>query len=407
MSVLSKNPKLIFEEVKAVKFFLWTFYIILLIYDFFYYFFYPFQMDDPVGFPDGSIGFFLHFILVLILPASIYLVKRGKPELIKYLYLITYIILDFINNLMIFWGSSKEFTGGHIIEIFFILFSPIFVNKRFFWMVSAGIFGKYILFGLLLQAERVIFPLLLIVFMAAISWVLLSTFISYVKAITSVHEDLRRKEKLAVIGQMATAIGHEIKNPLSALRGFIQLEQERNKETDNYYRIMLSEVDRINIIATDLLILGRPKTIVKRHANIEEVIYYVISILKYFAEERNVTIKVLQEKPIPHLLCDENQIKQAFINIIKNSIEAISDGGYVNIKFSSDGSFVKVVVEDDGCGIPREDLNKIGEPFYTLKENGTGLGLMVTKKIIDEHDGEIAIDSEVNQGTIVSILLPL
>lgn len=406
MNVFSKNENLIFEEVKAVKFFLWTFYILLIVYDYLYYFVYPFQTGIDPGFLKGSLGIWFYVILLLLLPVAIYLLKTGKPEAIKYIYLVSYILLDFINNLMVFWGTEEEFFGGHLIEVYFILFSPIFVNKRFFWLVTIGFIVKYTLFGVLLVSPTVIFPIVLIIFISLISWVLLSSFMSYIKAITRVHEDLRQQEKLAIIGQMATAIGHEVKNPLASLRGFIQLEQEKQKSDDKYFQIMLSEVDRINNIATDLLILGKPKVTVKNEVDLIEVIEYVVYILKQNAEETNVKLHIEQNGPIPKVTCDENQIKQVFINIIKNAIEAMSEGGHINIKLSSDESIVTVVVEDEGCGIPTEELGKIGEPFYTHKENGTGLGLMVTKKIIEEHEGTFLLESDVNRGTCITIHLP-
>lgn len=406
MEQFKRNTALIYEEVKAVKFFLWTFYIILVSYDLAYYFILPHYNESRVGFPEGSMGFWMHFFLFLLLPIAIYLSKKGMPEKIKYVYIFSFMALDIINNSMIFWGNDKEFTGGHLLEIYFILFSPIFVNKRFFWVASLGFFVKYILDGILFHSTNVIFPLALIIFISSISWVLLSRFHSYVTAITSIHNDLRQKEKLAVIGQMATAIAHEIKNPLSSLKGFTQLQQEKDKDDDQYYPIMLNEIDRINAIVNDLLILGKPNTALKRPKELSEIINYVLTIIKPHALRQDIVIE-LKASDSQVLLCDENQLKQVFINLIKNAMEAMPEGGKVTIESENKNGFAVVSVKDEGCGIEPEKLAKLGEPFYTTKQNGTGLGLMVTKKIIEEHGGNFSIQSELDRGTNVIITLPL
>lgn len=406
MEQLKRNTALIYEEIKAVKFFLWTFYIILFAYDLAYYFVIPYYSNGTTGFPEGGMGFWMHFFLLLLLPLAVYLSKKGQPEKIKYLYMIFFITMDIINNAMIFWGNDKEFTGGHILEIYFILFSPIFVNKRFFWTVSIGFFMKYILDGILFNSNNVVFPLALILFISTISYVLLTRFQSYISALTSIHNDLRQKEKLAVIGQMATAIAHEIKNPLSSLKGFTQLQQEKDKEDDQYYPIMLSEIDRINTIVTDLLILGKPNTALRREKNLGEIIKYVLTVINPHAERQDIKIELnLIESPV--LLCDENQLKQVFINLIKNAMEAMPGGGTVNILSENKENNAVVSIIDEGCGIDADRLSKLGEPFYTTKQNGTGLGLMVTKKIIEEHGGTFSISSELEKGTAVTLTFPI
>jgi signal transduction histidine kinase len=405
MEHFKRNTALIYEEVKAVKFFLWTFYIILLPYDFIYYYLVPYFNKENVGLPLGGLGFIFHILLFALLPISIYLVKRGNPEKVKYIYFIAFTLLDVINNFMIYWGTDQEFSSGHVLEIYFILFSPIFVSSRFFWIMTLGIFIKYLLTGLIFQSPKVLFAMGLIVFIAAIAWILLTRFQSYIRALNSIHEDLRQKEKLAVIGQMATAIAHEIRNPLSSLKGFTQLQQEKDKGDDQYYPIMLNEIDRINAIVTDLLILGKPNTALKRPSNITNIIEYVKTIIGPHAQRKDISINLDIEDSL--VLCDENQLKQVFINLIKNAMEAMPDGGEVNIRSENKVYYIEVSIIDEGCGIDSEKLAKLGEPFYTTKENGTGLGLMVTKKIIEEHGGTFSIKSLLGEGTIVTLSLPL
>lgn len=406
MEPFKKNSVLVYEEVKAVKFFLWTFYIILVPYDFTVYYIYPYFNNVKTGLPYGGLGFYFHLLLFALLPLAIFIIKKGQPEKVKYLYFVAFIILDTINNILIYWGTNREFNSGHILEVYFILFSPMFVNKRFFWIITLGFSIKYLTVGLIYQSAKVLFALGLILFIGIIAWILLTRFQSYIYAITSMYEDMRQKEKLAVIGQMATAIAHEIKNPLSSLKGFTQLQQEKDKGDEQYYPIMLNEIDRINSIVNDLLILGRPNTAVKTPKSLMEITEYVVSVIDPHAHRKEINIEYDVDNSIV-LLCDENQIKQVFINLIKNAIEAMPDGGVVKIdsQVKSDRAFISV--RDEGCGIPPEKLAKLGEPFYTTKQNGNGLGLMVTKKIIEEHEGTFNIESELEKGTTVIISLPM
>jgi signal transduction histidine kinase len=406
MELFKKNSALIYEEVKAVKFFLWTFYIILLPYDFIFYYLIPYFNKEDIGLPEGGLGFFFHIFLFALLPLAVYLVKRGNPEKVKYIYFIAFTFIDFINNFLLYWGTDNEFKSGHVLEIYFILFSPIFVSKRFFWTMTLGFFIKYMVTGLIFQSPKVLVPMGLIIFIAIIAWILLTRFQSYIKAINSIHNDMRQKEKLAVIGQMATAIAHEIKNPLSSLKGFTQLQQEKDKGDDQYYPIMLNEIDRINAIVTDLLILGKPNTAIKNPSNLLDIIQYVITVINPHAQRKDIDFN-LERFDSPVILGDENHLKQVFINLIKNAMEAMPEGGTVALQSENLGDFVEISVIDEGCGIDPETLAKLGEPFYTTKQNGNGLGLMVTKKIIEEHGGEFAIFSELGAGTTVKISLPL
>ncbi|MEW8971658.1 MAG: histidine kinase dimerization/phospho-acceptor domain-containing protein, partial [Mesobacillus sp.] len=355
MNPLKKNSVLVYEEVKAVKFFLWTFYIILFPYDFIYYFLVRYLNNETMGLPSGGLGFFFHILLFLLIPAGIFLVRRGEPEKVKYLYFLAFVLIDLINNLMIYWGTDQEFKSGHVLEIYFILFSPIFVNKRFFWTMTLGFFIKYSLFGIIFQSPKVLFPMGLIIFIAIISWILLTRFQSYINAMTTMYNDLRQKEKLAVIGQMAAAIAHEIKNPLSALKGFTQLQQEKDKGDDHYYPIMLNEIDRINAIVNDLLILGKPNTAIKTKKSLKDIVEYVLSVIDPHAQRKDVTINLDMKEPAV-LVCDENQLKQVFINLIKNAMEAMPHGGTVTINAKQADNQVEVSVKDDGCGIERDNL---------------------------------------------------
>jgi signal transduction histidine kinase len=399
-----KNPQLLMEERKALKLFLWLFYIVYFSFDILTYT----LKIEKLGSPEEGLGFWIYALLISILLFAIWKIKKGNPYQVKYIYVYCFLLIDFINTLVIYMGNTKHYTGGHIVEVLFILFSPIFVRKRYFWTVTLGMIGKYIVLGLILRDPQVMISIVLYSILSGIAYVVLIRFYSYIKSLTSVHDELREKEKLAVIGQMAAAIGHEIRNPLSSLKGFTQLQQERYPNTNDFYPIMIQEIDRINSIVNDLMYIGKPRAIKFEKASIEEIIAYTLSITQQQAERQGITVETIMAGPLPPIDCDGKQLKQVFLNLIKNAIESMPEGGCLKIN-------VKVIeklkmyisVQDEGCGIKEENILNLGEPFFTTKEDGTGLGLMVTNQIVKEHLGELNIQSVPEKGTSVEVILPI
>jgi PAS domain S-box-containing protein len=216
---------------------------------------------------------------------------------------------------------------------------------------------------------------------------------------------MHQSEKLSLIGELAAGIAHEIRNPLTTLKGFIDiLQPEINSK---YAAVMKSELERINTIVNEFLLLAKPKKINIKANRIENILNNVIFMLEPQSHLKNIQI-IANINDHGHLVnCDENQLKQVFINIIKNAMEAMADGGKIYIEATMINEHISIKVQDEGCGIPEEKLQKLGNPFYTTKTEGTGLGLLVTNKIIENHNGQISIQSEVNKGTLVEILLPL
>ncbi|BCB02348.1 ATP-binding protein [Bacillus sp. KH172YL63] len=217
-------------------------------------------------------------------------------------------------------------------------------------------------------------------------------------------------EKLSVIGQLAAAVAHEIRNPLTSLKGFIQLMQTTNSINHDHLDIMLSEVDRIDLISGEMLILGKQQETFFSHERLDEILRQVLVLMEAQAHLDNVSIAYenLSERPLV-ILGEVNQLKQVFINIIKNAVESIPKGkdGRVTITLLDEGADAHVIVRDNGIGMEPERLEHLGEPFYSTKEKGTGLGLAVCKKIIERHNGHIHFQSEKEKGTAVEIHLPI
>ncbi|WP_456279050.1 PAS domain S-box protein [Bacillus sp. AK128] len=215
-----------------------------------------------------------------------------------------------------------------------------------------------------------------------------------------------QSEKLSIAGQLSAAIAHEIRNPITAIKGFINLLQN-SEEKKLYYDVVNSEIGRIELILSELLTLAKPQKVVFNQADISEIVNQVITLLEAEANMNNIEIIKGFEENLPGTICDENQIKQVFINIIKNAMEAMPEGGQLKVDIHTENRRVLIRFSDTCCGIPKEILAKIGQPFYTTKEKGTGLGFMVSKRIIDDHNGTIHISSEENKGTVIEINLPI
>ncbi|MGG3450098.1 PAS domain-containing protein [Domibacillus aminovorans] len=221
-------------------------------------------------------------------------------------------------------------------------------------------------------------------------------------------EALKKQDKLGALGQLAAGIAHEIRNPLTTVKGLIQLLAQESNDNNFYNKIILKELDQVESIVTEFLMLANPYEEIKfAHHNINEVLTEIIQFMWPEALLHKVEMNTTLGDSLPLVYCEPGQIKQVMINVFKNAIEAMPSGGsmYITTSLLLDGS-VAIEVRDEGRGIPKEMIGHLGEPFYSNKERGTGLGLMVSYKIIENHRGTIQIDSDNGNGTNVKIILP-
>jgi two-component system, sporulation sensor kinase A len=218
------------------------------------------------------------------------------------------------------------------------------------------------------------------------------------------EEMIRRSEKLSVAGELAAGVAHEIRNPLTALKGFMQLLMV--KKTD-YVDIMLVEIDRISYIVNEFLEMAKPQAINYIACDLRALIDNVILFMHPQALMFNIQMTFSVHSQANVLHCEPNQIKQVYMNVLKNAIESMPLGGQIEISLHTleNGNLMTRIV-DQGVGIPGDRMEKIGEPFFSLKESGTGLGLMICHRIVGAHKGKISINSIVNQGTTLEIELP-
>ncbi|MFD1356413.1 ATP-binding protein [Fictibacillus halophilus] len=216
-------------------------------------------------------------------------------------------------------------------------------------------------------------------------------------------------DKLAVAGQMAAAIAHEVRNPMTTIRGMIQFlgSTTNDEKLKEHSPLLIEELDRTNKIITDYLSMVKPDIPKLESIHVESILKDVVSLTAPYGSIHNVEVSLREIGS--YLICtDEPKLKQGLINIIKNGIEAIDNAGTINIyKYKVTKKYITIAIEDNGKGMTEKELEQIGLPFYTTKAKGTGLGMMVTFKLIKDMSGKLRYESELNEGTRVLLTLPL
>jgi len=224
------------------------------------------------------------------------------------------------------------------------------------------------------------------------------------------EEKLSRAEKLSSIGEMTAGISHEIRNPLGIIKSSADLLKKKMLAIDpsnNIPDIIIEESNRLNNIITDFLNFARPKELNMTTCHINEIIDKNLSFLSVQTNENNLNIQKICEKDIPKMIADPDMLYQAFLNIFINSMQAMPTGGNIFVKIKCKNNRVKVTVEDEGEGISDDLKKKIWDPFFTTKEQGTGLGLGIVKNIIESHGGTIKLSNRSAGGAKAAIELPL
>jgi signal transduction histidine kinase len=224
----------------------------------------------------------------------------------------------------------------------------------------------------------------------------------------------RQAEKLAVIGRLVSAIAHEIRNPLNYvnltldhLRAKFAPREEKPRETFDRLIVQLkAEVERINRQISDLLRYSRPLKLDLQPTDINHVIENSMRLAERQAEEQSVAISVVKEGVIPQISGDAEYLRSVFSNLFINAVQAMQNGGKLNVEIGRENNFVVVKVADTGSGIPPENLDRVFEPYFSTKETGTGLGLAIVKKIVEDHHGEIKVSSAPGEGTAFTVKLP-
>ncbi len=224
-------------------------------------------------------------------------------------------------------------------------------------------------------------------------------------------KEMERSRRLASVGSLAAGIAHEIRNPLSSIKGFATFFKERysdNPEDQKTAEIMVQEVERLNRVIGQLLEFAKPMEMKKQWASIQEVIRHTLRMIEGQAKAKNVAVRIDLPDHLGDIFIDSDKITQVLLNLYLNALEAMDKGGTLTVAvLLHEGRAVRIDVTDTGKGINEKDLARIFDPYFTTRSSGTGLGLAIVHKIMESHDGELRVTSEPEKGTTVSIFLPV
>lgn len=228
-------------------------------------------------------------------------------------------------------------------------------------------------------------------------------------SINAFHTEIQQAKQLNSVGQLAATIAHEIRNPITVVKGFAQLldqEKEMNATEKFYVQTMLTELEYTQVIINDYLSLAKPQTDDVKVIEVNQEIQKISDLLTSFANNRNIGFQ-LTFKAESFIKINPIELKQLLVNIMKNGIESMNNPGFIMVETSQEQNMVKIKITDTGIGLSKEQLEIIGTPFYSLKERGTGIGLTVCYSIARKYKGEIIVESQLNKGTSFIIYFPL
>jgi signal transduction histidine kinase len=220
---------------------------------------------------------------------------------------------------------------------------------------------------------------------------------------------MSRAEHLATLGEMATGLAHEIRNPLAGIAGVIEIVGRDLPSTSPARAVIKDvrlEIAQINRIVTDLLETARPHPPQIRLSNLNTTVEHAVMLARQQVLSKPIKIELHKAPDLPEVEHDSDQIHQVLLNLLLNAVQAVTGAGTVNVEIGSQDGFASVAVSDTGRGISSEHLSNIFRPFYTTKGNGTGLGLSLARRIVEEHHGRIEVNSVVAKGSKFTVLLP-
>jgi two-component system, sporulation sensor kinase E len=231
--------------------------------------------------------------------------------------------------------------------------------------------------------------------------------VSDIKALT---DQLIRADRLAALGELTAGVAHEVRNPLGIIRASVQLMEDAECSRERVHEaaeVIKHEIDRLDRVIKALLDFGRPAQPTMRPVDVRQVLDEVVLFSRTFASRGKVEILEDYAPDTPDVMADPEQLKQIFVNLISNAVQAMSEaGGRLEVSTGAEEGFVFVRFVDDGPGIPSEVLGKIFDPFVSTRDDGTGLGLTIVHRIVDDHDGHIEVASEPDAGTAFTVWLP-
>ena len=231
-----------------------------------------------------------------------------------------------------------------------------------------------------------------------------------VTAIRQMENEIARSRHLNSIGSLAAGVAHEIRNPLSSIKGFAVYFKEKlvgNKEDEEIADIMIAETERLNRVIGQLIEFARPLELKRQKIQFVELVQHTIKLIASDAQKSKVTIEINADKNLPMVEVDPDKVKQVLLNVFLNCLAALKEGGILKVGLALNADNLNVIISDTGAGISESDLPRIYDPYFTSKPSGTGLGLAVVQKIMEAHGGSINVESTIGFGTIVFLFFPI
>ncbi|KKI89565.1 sporulation kinase [Bacillus sp. SA1-12] len=360
-------------------------------------------------------AFYFQFFLVIVLSVLLFLYPKKETNGMKFL-IITLTTIYFYTLFIIYPQTSSTIILLAIIPGAVILF---FQPMLFYLSLCLNIIFMTVIFGYVFFIDKGDnYPYLyldlignMINFLGSQGLLFLIFYFSHtrMKQLQLYYEQIQQAERLKTTGQLAAAVAHEIRNPITVVKGFLQLYKEDDsidKQKKEHFSLMLDELNVAETVISDFLSIAKPKgNIDSSTVNVKNAILSVTDLIQSYALLHNISLKIdVQNEYI--ISCSLMEFKQLMINLLKNAIEASPNDGTIDIEVKEKKKFIEILVIDSGCGMTKEQLSAIGTPFYTLKSKGTGLGLMICFNIVQKYNGSIQFQSEEGKGTKVSICLP-
>ncbi|OCT17045.1 hypothetical protein A8709_23940 [Paenibacillus pectinilyticus] len=221
------------------------------------------------------------------------------------------------------------------------------------------------------------------------------------------EEQMQRSEKLRVIGELASGMAHEIRNPLTTVKGFLQLSKASGYNIENWYALIMDEINRMSDLTGEFLQFSKPHRTNFRTDSLNDCVLKVIALIESEAISSGHEIQFHESTDDVLMLMDQDKMIQLLLNMMKNACEAMESNGSIHMKLSRDQKNATLIIADNGPGIPSDQLDKIFHPFFTTKETGTGLGLSICYKIVQDHQGTLEVESELGIGTRFILTFPV
>lgn len=332
--------------------------------------------------------FYLISFIILVLTLAHYLTPPDKPllhDLYRRLYYLPIILAAFT------YGLKGALISSITVSIVFI---PHVFHR---W-------GQ-----IHLQTMDALFEILLYNIVAWVAGALVESERKQRAKLKEAQEELILANKFKVLGELASGMAHEIRNPLGSIQGSLEIIKDDYKEGDKkaeFLNILFKEIKRLNRVVTDFLSYARPSKPALVSCDLNQLIQESISIIKPEADKKQIALRTHFNSKLPQIQADPSQLKQAFLNLLLNSLQALDSSGEISVSSEVNNGWITVEIQDTGPGISPENLAKVFTPFFTTKKEGVGLGLGIVERIVQNHKGKISVESQIGKGTFFTIQLP-